>query len=389
MITRNVLVMITPPSPPRLNGIARFARTHGWHLTLPDRLLHRLDGWRGDGALVTVRDDPAQLAFVRTLRRRGIPVVDLTVVRPDIRLPRVTGDHREIGRVAARHFADRHFRHLAWFSTGWTNVHRLRYEGLCDIAGERPFRWVFTEAARGRGADDWRALVKWLGGQFAKVPKPLGVVTYDDTDATRVLDVARQAGLAVPEEVAILGIGNDTFLCENQTVPISSVVHDAERTGYEGAALLSRLMDGETAPVSPILIPPKGIAERASTDLIAISDPLLHRAVAYIASHIGESFGIAQIAAEFGVTTMRLHRLFAKEMHCRVGDEIRRQRLAKVRLMLENTRLPVGEIASAVGFTHPAHLTNAFRKAIGLTPRAYRVQRRAKGVESSGLPTAP
>ena len=385
MATRNVLVLTTPPSPPRLEGIARFARARDWHLTLPDRLLHRLDGWRGDGALVTLRDDPAQLALVRKLRRRGIPIVDLTVARPEIRLPRVTGDHREIGRMAARHFVDRHFRHLAWFSTGWTNVHRLRYEGLCDVAAERPLRWVFTEATGGRGSDDWRALVKWLGKQFAQAPKPLGVVTYDDTDATRVLDVARQIGLAVPEEIAILGIGNDTFLCENQTVPISSVVHDTERTGHEGAALLSRLMDGKEVPATPILIPPKGIVERASTNLIAVSDPLLNRAIAYIAAHIGASFGIAQIAAELGVTTIRLHRLFAKELNCRVGDEIRRQRLAKVRLMLENTSLSIGEIAASVGFSHPAHLANAFRKESGLTPRAYRARQRAMGTGGNGV----
>lgn len=378
MTTPNVLVMITPPSPPRLNGIARFAQKHGWHLTLPDRLLHRLDGWRGDGALVTLRDDSAQLAFVQRLRRRGIPVVDLTIVRPEIHLPRVTGDHREIGHIAARHFIDHHFHHLAWFSTDWTNVHRLRYEGLCDVADNPPFRWVFSETAQGRGADDWRALVKWLGEQFALAPKPLGVVTYDDTDATRVLDVARHIGLAVPEEIAILGIGNDTFLCENQTVPISSVVHDAWGTGYEGASLLSRLMDGDTAPSEPILIPPKGIVERSSTDLIAVADPLLNKAIAYITTHIGTSFGIAQIADELGVTAIRLHRLFAKELHCRVGDEIRRQRLAKVRLMLENTNLTIGEIADAVGFTHPAHLTNAFKKETGLTPRAYRRDSRTR-----------
>ena len=120
------------------------------------------------------------------------------------------------------------------------------------------------------------------------------------------------------------------------------------------------------------MIPPKGIVERSSTDLIAVADPLLNKAIAYITTHIGTSFGIAQIADELGVTAIRLHRLFAKELHCRVGDEIRRQRLAKVRLMLENTDLTIGEIADAVGFTHPAHLTNAFKKATGLTPRAHR-----------------
>lgn len=373
MISRNVLVMITPQSPPRLEGIARFARAHNWHLMSQDRLLHRLDGWNGDGVLVTLRDDPDQLAFVRRLRRRGISVVDLTVVRPEFRLPRVVGDHREIGRMAARHFGDRHFGHLAWFSSGWTNVHRLRYEGLREAwPGEPPVKWVFSEAASGGGTDDWRALVKWLGRNLIDAPKPLAVVAYDDSDATRVLDVAHQMGLSVPEEVAILGIGNDTFLCENQTVPISSVVHDAEGTGYEGAALLDKLMNGGKAPSTSILIPPKGVVARPSTDLVAVRDPLLNRAVAFIANHIGSSFGIVQIADALGVAPIRLHRRFAAELHCRVGDEIRRQRIARVRLLLENTALSIGEIAAETGFRHPAHLTNAFKKTTGFTPKVWR-----------------
>ena len=75
---RNVLLMTTPVSHVRMSGITQFAKERGWHLMIADRLSRLPVGWTGDGALATVRGGPTVLDFVRTLRRRHIPVVDLT-----------------------------------------------------------------------------------------------------------------------------------------------------------------------------------------------------------------------------------------------------------------------------------------------------------------------
>ena len=102
MEQRNVLVMISPMSGPRLAGVARYAKEHGWHLMVQDRLGYQSPVWRGDGALVTLRTDTAMADCVRHLRRARTPVVDLTINRPDIRLPRVTSDHAAPSATAAR-----------------------------------------------------------------------------------------------------------------------------------------------------------------------------------------------------------------------------------------------------------------------------------------------
>ena len=115
MTPKNVLVMISPMSAERVSGIARYAKEHGWNLMIQDRLGHTPLAWNGDGILATLRSDPVSFKSVSALMRRGIPLVDLTVSRPDVKVPRVTSDHAEIGRLAARHFAEREFRHLAWF----------------------------------------------------------------------------------------------------------------------------------------------------------------------------------------------------------------------------------------------------------------------------------
>ena len=375
MKRRNVLILVTPAYQPRLAGIARYARQHGWQLTILDRIARQPKGWNGDGVLVTLRDNPEIVAFVKSLRRRKIPVVDLTFNHPEMLLPRVSGDHAAMGRLARQHFEERNFRHFAWFSTNWLNIHKLRYNGFSNPSPPHPLRWVFAEEAPPERLDDFAWFDRWLGGKLRNAPKPLALLAYDDADAARALGACLAAGLSVPEDVAILGIGGDRLICENQPVPISSIEHDQGRTGYEGAELLDRLMDGEKPPRSPILIPPRRITVRASTDFIAAASPIVRESLEYIRLHIGEAFGLTQIADEIGASRATVSRLFEKELGRTVGAEILRQRLNIAKKLLAEDTLSIAEIAFRTGFCNPAYFTNTFRQATGQTPKSWRASR--------------
>ena len=388
MKRRHVLILVTPAYQPRLAGIARYARQHGWQLTILDRIARQPRGWKGDGVLVTLRDNPETVAFVKSLRRRKIPVVDLTFNHPEIRIPRVSGDHFEMGRLARQHFEERNFRHFAWFSTNWLNIHRLRYEGFrqpADQGLKKPHaqipknsndqaipKWIFAEEAPPSRLDDFAWFDRWLGEKLRSAPKPLALLAYDDADAARALGACLAAGLSVPEDVAILGIGGDRLICENQPVPLSSIEHDQGRTGYEGAELLDRLMDGEKPPRRPILIPPLRITVRASTDFIAAASPIVRKSLEYIHLHIGEAFGLTQIADEIGASRATVSRLFKTELGRTVGAEILRQRLNIAKKLLAEDSLSVAEIAFRTGFCNPAYFTNTFRQATGQTPKSWR-----------------
>ena len=382
MKRRNVLILVTPAYHPRLAGIARYARQHGWQLTILDRIARQPKGWKGDGVLVTLRDNPEIVAFVKSLRRRKIPVVDLTFNHPEMQIPRVSGDHAEMGLAARRHFEERNFRHFAWFSTNWLNIHKLRYEGFSNPSNPSnlsnpsnpspPQRWVFAEEAPPERLDDFAWFDRWLGDKLRAAPKPLALLAYDDADAARALGACLAAGLSVPEDVAVLGIGGDRLICENQLVPLSSVEHDQGRTGYEGAELLDRLMDGGKPPRKPILIPPRGITVRASTDFIAATSPVVRRALEHIRGHLGESFGLTQIAAATGASRATVARLFEQELGRSVGSEILRQRMILAKTMLKDGALSMSEIAFRTGFCNPAYFTNTFRRETGVTPKKWR-----------------
>lgn len=382
MKPKNVLAMVSPMSAERLSGIARYAKEHGWNLMIQDRLGHTPLAWNGDGILATLRSDPVTFRCIEKLMKRGIPLVDLTVSRPEIKVPRVTSDHREIGRLAARHFAEREFRHIAWFSSGWGNVHRLRYQGLAEAGTEKPLKWIVADEIPVHRQSEWPSFVEWIRGKLAAAEKPLAVLTYDETDAARLLYAAKELGVNVPEELAILSIGNNPLVCENQSVPLSSIDQNLERGGYEAAALLDKLMSRRSSRHAAeqsgnpnnrtILIPPASIVTRRSTDVIAIADPTVRKALEFIGENLAKPIGSPQIADSLGIRRPELDRLFRLHLLRPVGTEIRRQRLARVKLLLETTERSISDIARLTGYCTPSHLTNAFKSAFDQSPKDWR-----------------
>ena len=364
MTNKDVLLLTSPSSVACLRGITRFAQANGWFITIDDRD-HPPADWRGDGVLATIgpgRD--ALLDFVRRARRRGTPVVDLTCALPSLRVPRVCGDNLAIGRLAAEHLREHGFRRAAWFSSKWSPVHAGRFDGFAQNG--------FPDATRLVGLDR-PALAK----ELAALPKPLAVFAYSDNDASRVLNACRDARIAVPEEVAILGVDDNEFICLNQATPLSSVRHDLERVGYEGAARLHALMAGKksAAFAHPLLVPPQGVAVRRSTQIEATENPLMQRAFAILRRDLAKSTGIAQIADELGVSRGELSQVARRELGHSLADEFMRQRLARAKILLAETDYPLRAIAAETGFCHAAHLANAFRAAFGLTPGQFRPRR--------------
>lgn len=376
--------MIDPPIPARFDGIMRHARARGWRLTIANRLVRAPRGWSGDGAIVTLRGDPAVVRFAQDLASRGIPVVDLTLHRPDVALPRVLPDYEGAGRLAARHFADLGIRRAAWFSTEWSNVQSLFFAGLsaglAEAAARRVpaappepvARFVLSELVPRSRLDDPDRFAAALAPRLRALPKPAGLLAYNDEEACRVLGLCLDSGLQVPEEIAVLGIGNDAFLCENQPVPISSVEDELERNGQEGAALLEKLMDGAAPPAAPLVVPCRRVAARRSTDTFAAESPALRRALEILGARLANPPGMAELAVGAGVSRATLDRLFLRELGRPAHAELLRRRLAKAKEMLSASGVSVAEVSRACGFCNPGYFAVAFSRSEGTTPARWR-----------------
>ena len=374
---RDILILVNVTATDSIYPtLIQYAREHGWRLTIEDRMAPP-KGWRGDGAIVQALDWPVISRYVKSLTKRGIPVVNLVNSKVGDSLPSCVIDIRKSSETAAAHFLERGFTHAVYFTMEWLSSRDVSFAAFakamkgCDVQ-----KWAWPEEARGRRVNDRAAMTKWLLGRLRGAERPLAVMCPNSYNAVTFLNVCLDAGISVPDEVAVMCDGYDPAFCDCQAVPITGIEYDTRRLALEGAALLDRLIDGDKDGPTRIVIPPTRMVVQQSTDVIATKNELLRAALRFIRENIGRPFGAADISASLEVPRIRLDRLFAAELRRSAGKEILRQRLAKAKKLLVETDDTLAAIASSCGFCHASYLVNAFKKAFGMTPHRYRRESR-------------
>jgi LacI family transcriptional regulator len=354
-----------------LRGIARYLKEHGpWSIFLEQRELGAaLPGWirewDGDG-IITRSDDPR-------IVRSGLPTVGLyDRVEDRLKLPMILNDNLAVGRMGARHLADRGFRHLAYYGVRRERWSELRLEGAAEVA-----RTAKASFAVHPSGGTWEVSQERLKRWLLALPRPLGLVAANDLHGLRALDACRRAGLAVPEQVAVVGADDDAEVCELSDPPLSSVTFHPERVGYESAALLDRLMGGRAAPSEPLLVPPLGVSARQSSDILAMDDADVARAVHYIRRHAFEGITVEDVLREVPLSRRALEHRFRRRLGRTPKEEIQRLRFEQAKSLLASTDLPVARISDRLGFHQPAYLSVAFLREAGLTPSEYRRNHRS------------
>lgn len=348
-----------------LRGVSVFARHQPhWRLEILSINAASLPafGRRLDGIVLQ--------AFHRRISARlgdlGIPAVNVGDAAADHVLPSVISDHVRIGALACEAFIERGFRHLAFLGDADQFYARRRYEGFqqraADASLEAQALWIPEE---GLADGD---LAAWL----TSLPRPVGLVACHDGRAREVAQVCRGIGLKVPRDVAIVGVDNDELLCELSDPPLSSVAVAGDRIGYDAAALLKKLMDGEAPPAHVGLVPPVGLVRRRSSDVLASDSPLVNEAASFIWRFATRSIGIDDVAAHVGVSRRSLEQHFETALGRTPVSVIRQARLERIKDMLVSTDVPLGRIADAVGLADSASLSRFFRRETGVTPSQFR-----------------
>ncbi|MEO6003007.1 MAG: DNA-binding transcriptional regulator [Opitutus sp.] len=354
-----------------LVGIGEYILSHGpWRvyyaeLGTADAPPPWLANWDGDG--VIVRGENRALA--RAVEKLSIPIIDLTPSRLVPRSPWVKSDDAAIARLAAHHFLERGFRTFAFCGDArfsWSNRRGEQYGLLIRGAGH-PCHVFAPDGPLPNSDDEVNAIADWL----ADLPKPVAVFACYDNRGQQVLEGCRRKGLAVPEEVAVLGVDNDEVLCVLSPPPLSSVALNPRRTGWEAAALLSLMMKGEKLEATAHLIPPVGIVNRQSSDILAVADPKVAEALRYIREHACEGIGVSDVLRHCPMARRALETRFRKLLGRTPHQEILRVQINRVKELLVGTELPVWEIADRTGFD-PEYLSVVFKQATGVAPSEYR-----------------
>jgi LacI family transcriptional regulator len=360
-----------------MRGIAKYSDLHGpwiFHWKAPfyrepggqQVTLSRLKKLDADGIIMREQKKTEEILAM------GLPTVVSPYSRQFAGLPNIIPDDGAIAKMAAEHLFNLGLRYFAY--CGFKDMFAVRNRGEVfrkTIAGRGLKTYVYKEP-KSRAKRQWESeqniMAKWL----RSLPKPVGIMACNDDRGRQVIEACKIAALHVPEEVAVIGVDNDDLVCSLSHPPLSSIVLNFERSGYEAAELLDELMAGKKPENQTIVVKPTHVIARQSTDVLAIQDKEVARAVRFIRQRAKEAITVDDVVWVAAVSRRGLERRFQRVLNRSVLDEIRRVHIELVTRMLIETNLSVTQIASSLGYSSVAHIGRYFRREKGMSPLGYR-----------------
>jgi len=356
-----------------VEAIARYARDAKWSLLIgprdSQRRLRLPRGWRGEGVIVSLRDQ----ATARHIREAGAPAVDVSITLPDERwLGRVATDDTLRAQVAFEHLLSRGLDHFACYAPPIGRYPDTRAQRFADVVRAQGFPCETYRAGRGSASRGWLAEYECVTRWLETLPMPVAIFASDPYPARRLTEICERCGVRIPDEVALVSGDNDDLLCRVAWPQITSVELASHRIGTEACALLERLMAGESVPDNPVLIAPRRIIERHSTEVLAIADREIADILRSIHQTATEGIGVRDLLKRFPISRRGLEIKFREILGRTPAEEIRRVRLERARALLLETDLSVEAIATRVGFSSGPALSHAFRRFENVTPSEIR-----------------
>jgi LacI family transcriptional regulator len=355
-------------------GIEKFAQEHRWHISAnPTREKIIPWGWEGDGILAWLGAGDDLAEFVLQANK---PTVDFSYRRPQLKFARVLEDHAHAAQLVAEHFLTRGFHNFLFYSDtdNWSYEERGRgfVEALKRSGHEcKWLRWHESPDFR-NDRDQWKRKRKWLVAQLKPAPKPLAVFAANDEQALDVLECCEDAGLSVPEQIAIIGAENYLLAPDAMPTPISSVETNLETLGYTGAALLDDLMNRKKPPARPIRVPASAIITRKSSDLLALKHKGVANCLRFIWEHSDQNISVKDLVSVAAMSRRGLHKAFQDNVGRTPGQELQRVRIERAKRLLAESDNKVEVLATMCGYQSANSFCVAFKQATGMSPKKFR-----------------
>ncbi len=354
-------------------GVVAYAVEAGWHLRSDLHFRSLPPEIAGDGILC----DFLMPEHKGLLDRHGNkPVTGIFMAHPKIKVPRVVPDDYANGRLAATHFLARGFRHFLVLMPGnnWATQQRvLGFEETLHKAGLSCEVHTMAEEITGN-IFSHTVQEDWLIGHLQNTPKPVGVFCSYSTMQVDPTQSTLDAGFSIPEEVAFVSINNETHAGNCTAIPLTTVDVDWFQVGWQAALLLHRQIQGESVPPETIIIPPKGVTPRKTSDTLAVDDLRVARAITVIRERYGKAIDTEYIVHRVGIPRRTLESLFRKHLNRGIGEELLRYRIEIACGLLRTTTQTAAAIGEQVGFHQPSYFYRQFRLKTGTTAKAYRKQ---------------
>ncbi|OQW96317.1 MAG: hypothetical protein BWK77_05335 [Verrucomicrobia bacterium A1] len=352
----------------RLHGVAQYVRRHGWRMMLVRQggraAAQEVARLAPDGIVAYIADR----WLLETARRLRVPLVDTALGDVPVGLT-VSIDNDSVARLAAEHLAQAGLRHFGYCGVAGRMASEQRRGSFAAALSGAQDSWLpaFSEPVA-EGESGLGPMMRWL----RKLPKPIGLLVFDDKLGERVLTACRWARLAVPQQVAVMGIGDDELMCEVSWPTLSSVRLPTPQLGFEAARMLAAVMAKGRVRAQHLKLQPIGVVARGSTDTVAVEDAVVRSAVRFIRAEAGGLIGSEQVAAALAVSRRTLDRRFERALGRTVREELVRVRMQSARTLLADRSRRIADVARACGYATPASFSRAFRRHSARWPSEYR-----------------
>ncbi|MCD6393142.1 MAG: substrate-binding domain-containing protein [Planctomycetes bacterium] len=358
-----------------LYGIAKYSRLHGpWIFDMAPPFyrepgtVSRLKKWGADGVIAPdARENKEIIAM-------GLPTIVYRMAKDRIpHLPAIIADDETVGIMSAEHLLDRGFRRFAYCGVEPRPWSQARSESFSARILDAGFQTdLFSRKDKLKSRDSFNRQQNLLSDWLKSLPKPVGLMAGNDACGRYVMQACRRAGLNVPDEVAVIGVDNDSLICDLTEPPLSSIAMNTEKAGYEVAQLLDGLMAGEKMTGQNIVVQPTHIATRQSTEILAIDDREVAEAIRFIRQNARQAIAVGDVVNHAAMSRrsleIRFHRAVGRSIH----NEIKRFRAQQIVRMLAETDLSISEIALELGHHSSKHLARYFRAQLAMSPLEYR-----------------
>ncbi len=310
------------------------------------------------------------------IQNSNLPIVEL-FGQPNSGIDNeVAIDEMSLSRMIVDHFLERGHHRFAYYCMEDAPFFRERRECLLTVLKEKGYscnvfsaKWKDSDYFFPQWHEKYRApTTKWL----RNLPKPIALYAAIDNHAQIVLNICREEGIRVPQDVSVVGVGNDEWLCRLYKPSISSVDASGYTIGYIAAELLQEKMEGHHIARDKIKVPCKFLAVRQSSDFYSIDDPDIERALLFIRENACGRIQIQDIVNELNISERSIYRGFKKYLGRTPQSEILRIQMETAKQFLRETTLSIQGIANRAGFSTPEYFVRAFRRECGLTPNTYR-----------------
>ena len=354
-----------------LRGLLSFASLRSdWEFVMPPMYaLGRAKqlNLKGLSGVIAMVHSPRSVAPYRKTR---VPVVNVArtlsaKAMEEHKLVSVLPDDAAVGRLAFDYFHQRGFRSFAFCGHPTAEWSLLRGQAIADRCQEQGL--FFSNA----GAAD-QVNKAWL----RSLPRPCALLAANDRYAWHAIDACREAKIAVPEELAVLGVDNDTLFTELMKPTLSSIDINAERIGFHSATVLSELIDAKSKATrtsfAPIELPPAGVVSRNSTDVLSIHDDVVAESVRFIRDNAATAINVGDVLKHVASSRRNLERRFRRAMGRSLHDELQRVRLDRACKLLRETDLDMLSVSRQCGFSNQFRFSTVFKNQLISTPTDYR-----------------